>query len=153
MEEEYDEKLRIEREKREEEEREKAREERLKAREAIKEERSQRFYDREFKSTKNRSALVSHHFQSILTSYKNLIMSFFFTSMTVIKTRNHSNQGLVKGTETTFQKLVTVMKTRKSPKIPTTPMMMMVVQVNHSHAPTLPMPSSRLAPNPPRIPL
>ena len=68
MEEEYDEKLRIEREKREEEEREHAREERLKAREAIKEERSKRFYDREFKNTKNRSALVSHHFYSILSS-------------------------------------------------------------------------------------
>ena len=74
--------------------------------------------------------------------------------MTVmIKMNNHSNQELVNGIETTFRKLATVMKMRKSPKIPTTRMMMMVVQVNHSHAPTLPMLSLRLAPNPPRIPL
>ena len=73
--------------------------------------------------------------------------------MIVIKTSNHSSQELVKGTETIFQKLVTVMKMRKSPKTPITLMMTMVVQVNHSHAPTLPMPSSRLALNPPRIPL
>ena len=49
LEEMYDEKLRIEREKQEEEEREKARGERIKSRDQMKEQRAQRYTDRNFK--------------------------------------------------------------------------------------------------------
>ena len=71
MEEEYDEKLRLEREKLEE----SSREERIKAREAIRELRAQRAYERDMKSTIQRSR-VSKIQKLCLTSLRQKMVDY-----------------------------------------------------------------------------
>ena len=71
LEEMYDEKLRIEREKQEEEEREKARGERIKSRDQMKEQRAQRYTDRNFKYNVSFNARTRRRNRSQVLEAKN----------------------------------------------------------------------------------
>ena len=82
LEEEYDEKVRMERQKREEEEREAAREERVKQREAMKELRAKRAAEREFSTDaiaqrhKEKTSLVGVQYKQELQNYSH---DYFFS--------------------------------------------------------------------------